>query len=184
MPSLLFNVLLFAVTASAFPLSPDAPSPFITDISKRSCASFSYATRITCAHHSTSLKTAREAIATACEAVSGCTPGKSPYPFGAGVAGNATAGGSVTAMVNIGEQCIDGVTVLSPKRCRNDFESFVSAQCGDGRLGDDKFACERFFKCGPFSSDADSVLNSGNSVFPVRRKRVINRPNYGHAGLI
>ncbi|KAF2497783.1 hypothetical protein BU16DRAFT_325405 [Lophium mytilinum] len=147
----LFQVLLFALTASAFPLSPGVLSPFILNISKRSCTSFSYATRITCAHHTTSLKTAREAIAAACEVVSGCTPGASPYPFGAGVAGNATTGGSVTAMVNIGEHCIDGVTLLSPKRCRSDFESFISAQCGDGALGKDRFACEWFLSSDPLS---------------------------------
>ncbi|OCL04372.1 hypothetical protein AOQ84DRAFT_380656 [Glonium stellatum] len=136
-----------------------------------------YGTRVTCSYRTVPLSIARTAIASACSSVTSCTPGSGTYPFGASSASgfrwsnettyNATTYNSttytpptsnngrpnqtqveVTAMVKIGEQCVDGQTTLDTTKCASNFEGYISAQCGGPGLDKDQFAMGTvFFMC-------------------------------------
>ena len=149
--------------------SISSPSLADTLAKRNYCSNGWYGTRITCSYRTVPLSIARIAISSACAAVKSCTPGSGTYPTGSGTASgfrwsnettygattynstifntSTTNGGKanqtqveVTAMVKIGEQCIDGLSSLDAKTCASDFEDFISAQCGGPDLSKDQFA--------------------------------------------
>lgn len=149
--------------------SSSSPSLADTLAKRDYCSNGWYGTRVTCSYRTVPLSIARIAISSACAAVESCTPGSGTYPFGSGTASGfrwsnetsyspttynstvyntpTTNGGKanqtqveVTALVKVGEQCIDGLSSLDAKTCESDFEGLISAQCGGAGLSKDQFA--------------------------------------------